>query len=234
MLFGRRKPGFVQVENESSEKEEELKEIKSNEKPDLLEFLSSLPDDEDEFENNAYGDSAIGEEELKEENDSEARKLAEYIRKRSVGATLTKLSSLKEEIENAEELLKEIEEDETCQDILFKDGKKDRYYYSTIHMSNNYAMIASLIEDKDMTATIAEMVRFNCNTYPTPITYFERHPYYATRPQIERAIALMSGKEEYADIQRLTNNRNKDFLYSTKFMSFKYANALAREEDFTD
>ena len=46
----------------------------------------------------------------------------------------------------------------------------DAYYYSSANMSDNYAMIAQLIEDKDLCVMVAEMVRFNARVYP------ERHP----------------------------------------------------------
>lgn len=245
MLFGRKKPGFVQIENPENGvvsadlTEQNLQEnnqeaaAKDKNKPDLLEYLTSLPEVEDDFAGIAPEEKT---EEEPQEEETEARKLAGYIRSRSAGAYLTKYSDLKAEVENLDALLEEIKADEKCSDITFREGKKDRYYYSTLNMSDNYAMIASYVEDKDLVETIAQMVRFNCKTYPapTPITYFERHPYYATRPQIERAIDLLMNKEEYSDIQRFTNNKGDDFLFSTLHMSYKYANALAKVEDFND
>ena len=52
-------------------------------------------------------------------------------------------------------------EDPQCADIVSRAGAKDAYYYSSANMSDNYAMIAQLIEDKDLCAMVAEMVRFN-------------------------------------------------------------------------
>lgn len=50
-------------------------------------------------------------------------------------------------------------------------------HYSNGNMSDNYAMIAMYVEEKDLVVTIAEMVRFNAKTYPapTPVNYFEKH-----------------------------------------------------------
>ena len=45
---------------------------------------------------------------------------------------------------------------------------KDAYYYSSANMSDNYAMIAQLIEDKDLCAMVAEMVRFTPASTPAP------------------------------------------------------------------
>ncbi len=264
MLFGRKKPGFVKIEeidkaaNNSSEEttkdvtesktsgnvddknstvhaadHEEGDSNKTTEKPDLLEYLSALPDAEDEFADVVEPED---QNEAEKEEMSEARKLADYIRLRSAAGNLTKYASLKEEIEEVDQLLMEIKEDEACEDIVYREGQKDKYFYSKLNMSDNYAMITSLVEDKDLVTTIVNMVRFNSKTYPapTPITYFEKHPYYATRPQIERACSVLSGKEENSDIERFTNNKNVDFLFSTKFMTPKYAKALAHEDDFID
>ena len=236
MLFGRKKPGFVKIEEiagAAGEASEEVSQERS-EKQDLLEYLTSLPEAEDEFAE--FAESGDQEPEEGEEEMTEARKLADYIRIRSGAGSLTGYASLKEEIEEADQLLEEIREDEDCKDIAYKEGKKDRYYYSQQNMSDNYAMIAALVEDKDLAATMVHMVRFNSKTYPapTPLSYFERHPYYATKPQIERAYQVLSGREENGDIQRFTNNRNSDFLFSTEFLSPKYAKALAHEDDFAD
>ena len=262
MLFGRKKPGFVKIEeinedtsniseeitqdtegNKTSVKDgnlnskaidnEEKVLNKTSEKPDLLEYLSTLPDAEDEFADLVEPED---QNQAEQEEITEAMKLAEYIRLRSAAGNLTKYASLKEEIEEVDRILMEMKKDEACEDIAYKEGQKDKYYYSQLNMSDNYAMIASLVEDKDLVTTIVNMVRFNSKTYPapTPITYFEQHPYYVTRPQIERAYAVLSGKEENSDIERFTNNKNVDFLFSTKFLTPKYAKALAHEDDFID
>ena len=127
-------------------------------------------------------------------------------------------------------------EDESCRDIAQAQGAKDLYYYSRNNMSDNYAMIAVLVEEKDLPETIAKMVRFNCRTYPlpTPITYFERHPYYASLPQIERAIDVLKRESKYEDIQVFENSEGVRYFYAEGIMSRKYAKALAETEEFTD
>jgi hypothetical protein len=241
MLFGRRKPGFIKVE----EGDGILEEVKAKDlqystnpkkddeaKPELTDFLASMPDVEDPYEG-----IDVPEEELEEEVElTRAQELAEFIRIRSTAGEVTKYKDLEAEIEDLDEILEEIKEDETCSDITYRQGEKDKYYYSTNNMSENYAMIITLVEDKDIVATIVKMVRFNAETYPspTPLEYFERHPYFYSQPQIERAWDLISSNEEYSDIGRLTNNVGEDYLYSTKYLSRKYANALATDDEFTD
>ncbi|NLJ90143.1 MAG: hypothetical protein GX323_04510 [Clostridiales bacterium] len=244
MLFGRRKPGFIKVEEGDGILEEvtekDLQYSTSPKKDDeakveLTDFLASLPDVEDPYEGIDVPEQEAEEEEEEVEL-TKAQELAEYIRLRSAGGEVTKYQDLKAEIEDLDELLEEMKEDETCSDITYRQGVKDKYYYSTSNMSENYSMIISLVEDKDIVATIAKMVRFNAKTYPspTPLEYFERHPYFYSRPQIERACDLISSNEEYGDIERLTNNVGVDFLFSNKYLSRKYANALATDDEFTD
>lgn len=226
MLFGRKKPGFIVVEEVMTEGQEE------EPKQDLLAYMESLP----EVEDSEFGEVKMPEEAVEEEVLTEAQHLAAYIRLRTQGVHLTTLSSLLEEVENFRELEQEWENDETCQDIVSVEGKKDTYYFSTEFMSNNYAMITVLVEEKDIPRTIVRMVRFNCKTYPapTPFNYFERTPYLYTNAQLERAAAMIGNTEEYQDIQVLNNNMGEPFFYSTEHMSEKYARALAKVDEYTD
>ena len=217
MLFGRKKPGFIVEEEETT--------------GDLLEYMESLPEVEDcDFEGVVPPEAAA------EDEVTEAQLLASYIRQRTQGIQLTSHSQLLEEVAHFEDLKKEWGNDDSCQDIVVIKGNKDSYYYSNLHMSDNYAMIASLVEEKDLPKTIAAMVRFNCKTYPapTPYAYFERSPYLAARAQIERAAAVLKSKEEYQDIQPFKNNLGEAFFFSTQHMSYQYAKALADVDEYTD
>lgn len=198
-------------------------------KQDLLTYIESLP--EDGVEDGLGAEGAAVEPEL-----TKAQQLAEYIRLRTKGAVLTAAKQLQEEVEGFDELKSQWVDDETCQDIVIVKGEKDHYYYSNLHMSNNYAMIASLVEEKDLPRTIATMVRFNCKTYPapTPYAYFERSPYFATSAQIQRAQTVMGSAQQYQDVKTLANNQGDLFFYSTIHMSGKYAQALADVELYTD
>lgn len=228
MLFGRKKPGFFAEEDEEE----------TPQKKELLEYLTSLPEaEQDDFRELSAEDEEI--ETADEEGDTmtaDANNLAEYIRLRTKAVQLTPKAELEKEIDHLQDLLTAMEEDERCHDIVFVTGNADIYYYSDQYMSNNYAMIASLVDEKDLPNTIVKMVRFNAKTYPspTPLSYFERSPYLAAMPQIERAIEVLGRNDDFNDIQVLTNNIGERFLYSTKFMSMKYARALAKVDEYTD
>ena len=91
------------------------------EKPDLLDYLESLPDVEGPFPPSEPEEEAPAEAVEKRP----AQVLADFIRKRSAAAALTARKSLMEEAENMEELIAAMAQDEDCKDIRHVDGQKD-------------------------------------------------------------------------------------------------------------
>ena len=200
-------------------------------KPELLDFLAAAPD----AENDPYADQPTKTApELPEL--TPAQQLAGFIRSRSAAALVTAHAQLTSEVENADELLAQMPQDPQCEDIVSRTGAKDTYYYSSANMSDNYAMIAQLIEDRDLCVMFAEMVRFNARIYPsaTPLRYFRRSPYDLTQEAIEQTWQSMQGKPEYADIEELTNNQNERFLFSTQYLTRRYAKAISDVDEFCD
>ena len=200
-------------------------------KPELLDFLAAAPD----AENDPYADQPTKTApELPEL--TPAQQLAGYIRSRSAAALVTAHAQLTSEVENADELLAQMPQDPQCEDIVSRTGAKDTYYYSNANMSDNYAMIAQLIEDRDLCVMFAEMVRFNARIYPsaTPLRYFQRSPYGLAPDEIEQTWKTMQGRPEFADIEELTNNQNERFLFSTQYLTRRYAKAISDVDEFCD
>lgn len=200
-------------------------------KPELLDFLAAAPD----AENDPYADQPTKTApELPEL--TPAQQLAGYIRSRSAAALVTAHAQLASEVENADELLAQMPQDPQCEDIVSRAGAKDTYYYSSANMSDNYAMIAQLIEDRDLCVMFAEMVRFNARIYPsaTPLRYFQRSPYGLAPDEIEQTWKTMQGRPEFADIEELTNNQNERFLFSTQYLTRRYAKAISDVDEFCD
>ena len=200
-------------------------------KPKLLDFLAAAPD----AENDPYADQPTKTApELPEL--TPAQQLAGYIRSRSAAALVTAHAQLTSEVENADELLAQMPQDPQCEDIVSRTGAKDTYYYSSANMSDNYAMIAQLIEDRDLCVMFAEMVRFNARIYPsaTPLRYFQRSPYGLAPDEIEQTWKTMQGRPEFADIEELTNNQNERFLFSTQYLTRRYAKAISDVDEFCD
>ena len=200
-------------------------------KPELLDFLAAAPD----AENDPYADQPTKTApELPEL--TPAQQLAGYIRSRSAAALVTAHAQLASEVENADELLAQMLQDPQCEEIVSRTGAKDTYYYSSANMSDNYAMIAQLIEDRDLCVMFAEMVRFNARIYPsaTPLRYFQRSPYGLAPDEIEQTWKTMQGRPEFADIEELTNNQNERFLFSTQYLTRRYAKAISDVDEFCD
>ena len=200
-------------------------------KPELLDFLAAAPD----AENDPYADQPTKTApELPEL--TPAQQLAGYIRSRSAAALVTAHAQLTSEVENADELLAQMPQEPQCEDIVSRTGAKDTYYYSSANMSDNYAMIAQLIEDRDLCVMFAEMVRFNARIYPsaTPLRYFQRSPYGLAPDEIEQTWKTMQGRPEFADIEELTNNQNERFLFSTQYLTRRYAKAISDVDEFCD
>ena len=200
-------------------------------KPELLDFLAAAPD----AQNDSYADQPTKTApELPEL--TPAQQLAGYIRSRSAAALVTAHAQLASEVENADELLAQMPQDPQCEDIVSRTGAKDTYYYSSANMSDNYAMIAQLIEDRDLCVMFAEMVRFNARIYPsaTPLRYFQRSPYGLAPDEIEQTWKTMQGRPEFADIEELTNNQNERFLFSTQYLTRRYAKAISDVDEFCD
>ena len=200
-------------------------------KPELLDFLAAAPD----AENDPYADQPTKTApELPEL--TPAQQLAGFIRSRSAAALVTAHAQLISEVENADELLAQMPRDPQCEDIVSRTGAKDTYYYSSANMSDNYAMIAQLIEDRDLCVMFAEMVRFNARIYPsaTPLRYFQRSPYGLAPDEIEQTWKTMQGRPEFADIEELTNNQNERFLFSTQYLTRRYAKAISDVDEFCD
>lgn len=200
-------------------------------KPELLDFLAAAPD----AENDPYADQPTKTApELPEL--TPAQQLAGFIRSRSAAALVTAHAQLASEVENADELLAQMPQDPQCEDIVSRTGAKDTYYYSSANMSDNYAMIAQLIEDRDLCVMFAEMVRFNARIYPsaTPLRYFQRSPYGLAPDEIEQTWKTMQGRPEFSDIEELTNNQNERFLFSTQYLTRRYAKAISDVDEFCD
>ena len=244
-LFGRRKPGFSkEVEmkpseipgefsdaldpamQKSAEPQEQPKPAAADgQKPDIFEYMQSLPEVGDPFP-----PSAPEPEMPPEPEQTRAQLLACFIRERCGSSLITPLELIRKDEPDIDALLAELAADETCRDICSIKGQKDTYYYSDELMAHNYAKIAMLTLERDDARTVAEMVRFNCKAFPTPtpVYYFARQPFFLDRERMKAIIAQMKTDEAYQDIRECTAAINGEpYLFSIDLMSEKYAKALA-------
>lgn len=211
-IIGRRKPGFAKIEY-----------LRKDEIPG--EFSDAL-------------DPAMHKEEepcnvVQEDVESIPRNIGEmlagYIRMCSEHGELTAYASLRDGDGNIDAVLDLMNRCESCQDIACYEGEKDRYFYSAAVMTQYYAMINVLAIEKNHPRIIAEIVRFNCATYPaaTPVGYFERTPYSMTGEEIKAALQEILHMPEYEDIQTVKAESGAPYLYSRLHFTDKYAKAMA-------
>ncbi|MBQ9300655.1 MAG: hypothetical protein IJ214_09100 [Clostridia bacterium] len=195
------------------------------EKPDLIEYLQSLPEVENGFAPFEADEPIVLPEKTR------CDEVADFIVRRTHTSQVTSLKLLRASFADMDELLPQLQEQ--YPDIQCIQGAKDKYYYS-MDMTPSYAKIAMLIEEKDMPRTIAEMV-YERSAYPaaTAHAFFRRPPYNWTETQLEQAILQMKRSEQYRDIMTVYADNGEPYFYSQKFFSEKYGKALANfaEED---
>lgn len=194
------------------------------EKQDLIEYLKSLPDVEDTLPPFPEEAAAAEEPEL-----SPAEQLANVIRQASARSRLVTKTQITQELEQGEVLLTAMAMMDSCKDIRSTAGKTETYYYSSQVMTDNYAMIATLVAEEDNPATLAQMVRFHAEKYPaaTPFTYFYEHPYCWTPEQLALVLDQVKNTPAYADIVEVRAYDGTPFLISTRYVSEHYGKALA-------
>lgn len=213
------------------------------------EELQTLDDSLDEAELQAIEDSLDEEtlramEEALAEVEAEANReksddelLARYIKDVTLAEELAALADLKaappEGVtpERVTEILAHPEESPFFETIKSIRGKKDVYYYDSANMTDHFAKIQSIMQEKDILESIASAARHDCKIYPRPVkvTAMMDSPYFFTKGEIFGALEAMKQTEEYQDIDTVTASNGKICIYSSKYMSKKYAQALCEE-----
>lgn len=203
---------------------------------DVFDYMDSLPEVHDPFEPSENPMIEDPNAEMDYTQLKEGEILANFIRERTQGVSLTPRKALEEEDPTITDTIDEMLSLESCQDIRSVKGQKDEYFYSIEYMAKNYAMIAMLVYEKDIPHTIAHMVRFNCKTYPapSPLEYFMRSPFSYTKPQLDHALHMIEQNEAYKDIKVLHTWNNQRYLYSEDVMTKKYAQVLADDAETSE
>lgn len=189
-------------------------------------------------------DAALDKAEAQQQKDNDASPgalLAKYIREQSRQERVTAYSAVAlcppEGVtrQQLKELLADCSADDTMLSVALVKGSKDVYYYDKELMSERFATVQSLIEDKDILATVAAAARHDCKVYPRPVRVqaLMDSPYFYSEDEVLGAIARMSGREDYGDIATVTASNGKVCIYSLTFMSKKYAQALCEEMEVT-
>lgn len=172
------------------------------------------------------------------ENDVAERKapflaVADYIRRCSAAGELFDRQCLQEAPYSLDEqtlslLFEQISASEDCADILAIGNDEALYYYSDQSMSRNYARILVFTHEQDICKTIAETVRFECETYPRPykVQMLRFPPYAFDQEKIDDALRFFEQSAEFEDIRLITASNDEPYLFSERFMSRGKAKGL--------
>ncbi len=165
--------------------------------------------------------------------------VAEYIRERSRVPKFTFVSELSSEpflldAEPALALVAEMRAEEQFTDItLLKSEKIGDSLYSSKFISDNYAEMMLLKEERDPARTIVQMVRTECRVYPRPcdVRLFGVEPFSMTEAEISAAIDTVLSAPESSDIGSITASTGQRYLYSTNYMDRAWAESLVEWEE---
>ena len=163
--------------------------------------------------------------------------LARYIEDVTLSEELASLSEMLKNppegltADRVKEILAATESSTFFAAIHMVKSKKDTYYYDSENMTDHFARVQMTLQDKDIMAAIAAAVRHDCQLYPrpVPVSSLMDMPYCYTQDEITSALNKMKSTEEYKDIDTVTASNGKVDIYSSKYMSKKYARALCEE-----
>ena len=118
--------------------------------------------------------------------------------------------------------------DEAFEDVVEIAGQKGCYYYSARSMSSNYAKLLMLVEEKDRCAMVAEVVRFECITYPRPyaVEMLAYAPFFMPKDEVDVAVAALKEAEGCEDILPVRASNDALYLYSSEHMTYGMAKGL--------
>lgn len=125
-------------------------------------------------------------------------------------------------------LLAQIGLDDRCQDIAHIEQQANCYYYSDRYMSHNYARILVFTHEQDACATLAQSVRFECETYPRPfkLDMLALPPYDFDEDKIASTLRFLTQSDAYDDIHPVVASNGAVYLYSDRFMRVGKAQGL--------
>ena len=115
--------------------------------------------------------------------------------------------------------------------IRFVPMGKENYYYDSAIMTDHFAELDAMIEEKDILHTIASVTRSDCSLYPRPTQFSKMmaYPFRFTLDEVEGAAARMQLSDDYQDIQVVTASNGAKAFYSTLHMSKGYASGLLED-----
>lgn len=173
---------------------------------------------------------------MNKDNNIEKEELLEVVNhintSSSQGTLITKEDLLEEPFsftqEKADNTIEQLKNAEEYPEIKFLKGSSNTYIYSTEKMTDNYAILAMRIEDKDMVRTIVETVRDESKTYPRPTDsqLFLNRPFNFNKEEFLNALKKIFNDSNYNDIKKTQASNGAIYLYSDEFLHKDSAQSL--------
>jgi len=117
---------------------------------------------------------------------------------------------------------------EGAADIMYIEGSKGLYYFSTESMTESYATHMARVAENDPLRLVADTVRDNSRIYPrtTDVREFANPPFLMAPWTIKDIAAKLAKNPEFSDIKSCTASNGAVYLYSTKYIEKTYAEGL--------
>ncbi len=136
--------------------------------------------------------------------------------------------------EQREQLVADIEADESCSDIkVMRTSKGDAFLYCTDSMTDTFARILLRAEEDNPYTVIAGTVREESEVYPrpTPVATF-KNPIFRLDPNsVEQLAREIVQLPEYSDLKLLVASTGALYLYSDRHLGKDHAEGLVEWEE---
>lgn len=166
---------------------------------------------------------------------------AQYIRDNSALGKFIKYSdfftepiNLKEE--DKEVFFEKLFNNEEFGDITEMQGKENRYFYSSKTMTENYAKILYRLEEKDIYNMVADRIRYDSKRFPktTNPKVFINEPFRMSKDELDELFRQFKNSDEYGDIKESMASNGVAYVYSDKYLTQNYADALTEMQEVTN
>lgn len=139
--------------------------------------------------------------------------------------------SLKEE--DKEKFFEKLYNADEFSDITVLKGKEDKYFYSSKTMTENFAKILFRLEEKDILNMVAERIRNDSKRFPktTNPKSFLSEPFRIKKDELDEIFIQFSNNDDYKDIKETKASNGAVYVYSDKYLTQIYADALTETQE---
>jgi hypothetical protein len=153
--------------------------------------------------------------------------LAKVIRSDSAKCRLTPCSRLCELFPETD--IRAVIGDSGAEDLKLMEGKAETYFFSSLSMTEAYALHLFRVDEKNPVKLIADTVRDESRIYPRPtdIRIFLDTPFSLKPNEIDELLGRLEIHPDGLDIKSYCSSTGAKYLYSTKYLAPAHAESLA-------